>query len=162
MPTPRLFGLRRTASQQGSGVLDIPVDDRDVQSSSRGGTPRGSTPRLTSQGSSGLPRRESSNSEPSPSRGLVLDEVRPCPSNYAQAHLLTGVTGAMPQISSVQGLSVSLGCSKSLWQHRCLTERLECRSHGWRSRCPRGIPGACSRDCCRLGAAADVWKRGIS
>ena len=97
MPTPRLFGLRRTASQQGSGVLDIPMDDRDERGSSKGGTPRGSTPKLTSQGSSGPLRRESSNSGPGPSRGLVLDEARPCPSSRsAQAHLLTGVTGEMP------------------------------------------------------------------
>ena len=109
MPTPHLFGLRRTASQQGSGVLDIPVDDRDERSSSRGGTPRGSTPRLTSQGSSGPLRRESSNSGPGPSRGLVLDEVRPCLSKNAQAHLLTGVRGGdaskFPCDTSSLGLS---------------------------------------------------------
>lgn len=77
MPTPRLFGLRRTTSQQGSGVLDIPVDERSEQgASSARGTPRGGTPRLSSNGSDGLQRRDSASSGAGPARGVMLDEVR--------------------------------------------------------------------------------------
>lgn len=78
MAPPRLFGLRRAPSDQGSGVLDVPVDDRSENgaSSARGGTPRGSTPRLTSRSSDGLRRRESSGGGgPGPVRGVMLDEV---------------------------------------------------------------------------------------
>ena len=87
MPPPRLFGLRRAPSDQSSGVLDVAVDDaRSDQgaSSMRGGNPKPHTPRLmSSDGSHGLQRRESSGSGASPARGsgvspargLMLDEV---------------------------------------------------------------------------------------
>ena len=78
MPPPRLFGLRRTTSQ-GSGVLEVPVDDRSEQGSARG-PPRGGTPRLSSHGSDTLHRRESPRESPrrshGPARGVMLDEVR--------------------------------------------------------------------------------------
>ena len=79
MPPPRLFGLRRAPSDQSSGVLDVAVDDARMDhgaSSMREGGPKPHTPRLmSSDGSHGLQRRESSGSGVSPARGLMLDEV---------------------------------------------------------------------------------------
>ena len=84
MAPPRLFGLRRTTSQ-GSGVLDVPVDDRSEQGSARG-APRGGPPRLSSHGSGGQRRQESPRRSHGPARGVMLDEACHLHNAFATAH----------------------------------------------------------------------------
>ena len=116
MPPPRLFGLRRAPSDQSSGVLDVAMDDaRSDQgaSSMRGGNPKPHTPRLmSSDGSYGLQRRESSGSGASPARGSGASPARGSGVSPARGLMLDEVTEALlslPHPSWLLDISYSFG-----------------------------------------------------
>ena len=121
MPPPRLFGLRRTTSQQGSGILDIPVAERSEQgATSARGTPRGGTPRLSSHGSDGLQRRDSASSGAGPARGVMLDEVSLLKNLAHAAKYIVNSTTLQETKNQRRNVSVSLWLECHHMQRRSL------------------------------------------